>query len=279
MGKNGSSGRALRRSFAVLVATLLHVGLLALPAGASVPSAPAQPAVSAGVGQITVTFSPPASNGGHPITAYTALCYPTSSTTAIPGSVSNAGAVAPIVVPGLTNGAAYVCAVTATNSDGIGFRSVPSAVVVVGAPGTLVQPVATAGHGQISVAFSPPTDNGNPIRSYTASCISNTGVPGSNTGAVSPIVITVLTNGAGYTCTVTATNAFGTSAPSPPSALVTPFVSAPSTPRRRPSGSATPSSASRSAHRSTTVAAPSSATPRAASAPAHRARISARRRP
>jgi hypothetical protein len=227
VGKNGGDGRAVRRTFAIVLAVLLGVGLAASPASATVPSAPAQPRVSAGVGQITVTFSAPASDGGHPINAYTALCYPTTSTTAIVGTASNSGAVAPIVVAGLTNGAAYVCAVSATNVAGVGFRSDPSAVVVVGAPATLAQPVAGPGHARITVAFVPPNDNGSPIRSYTASCVSSTGAPGSNTGAVSPIVITVLTNGAGYTCTVTATNAFGTSAPSPPSGLVTPFVSAP----------------------------------------------------
>ena len=130
----------------------------------------------------------------------------------------------------MTNGAAYTCSVHATNADGAPNESFDSLPVVVGAPATPAQPVATAGHALISVAFSPPNDNGTAITTYTARCTSPTGVPGSNTGAVSPIMITVLTNGASYTCTVTATNAIGTSAPSPPSAAVTPFVSAPSEP-------------------------------------------------
>ena len=227
MRKNASSRRWIRRGVATVFVSLLGIGFLASPAWATVPGTPAAPGVSAGVGQITVTFSAPSFDGGTPITAYTALCYPTTSTTAIAGSASNTGAVAPIVVAGLTNGAAYVCVVSATNRTGTGFKSDPSAVVVVGAPATIPQPVATAGHAQITVSFTAPPDNGSPIRSYTASCTSTTGVPGSNTGAVSPILITVLTNGAGYTCTVTATNAFGTSPPSPRSNLVTPFVSAP----------------------------------------------------
>jgi len=177
-----------------------------------------------------VTFGPPTSDGGRPITSYIATCYPIQSNDGIAGKATNSGAVAPIVVPGLTNGAAYVCIVQAANSDGTSFESDPSAVVVVGAPGTPSQPTATAGHGQITVAFSPPLDNGNPITSYKATCTSPTGTPGSNTGSVSPIVITVLTNGAAYTCTVTATNAFGTSAPSPASNVVTPFISVPLAP-------------------------------------------------
>jgi len=218
------------RSVAIPVVALLAVGALASPAWASPPSAPPQPTVSAGVGQITVTFGPPTSDGGKPISAYIATCYPINSNSGIAGKATNSGAVAPIVVAGLTNGTAYVCIVQAANADGTSFESDPSAVVVVGAPGTPGQPTATAGHGQITVAFSPPQNNGNPITSYNATCTSATGTPGSNTGAVSPIDITVLTNGAPYTCTVTATNAFGTSAPSPASNVATPFISAPLAP-------------------------------------------------
>jgi hypothetical protein len=227
-----NSGRcgAARRTVAIIFGALLGVGVVATPAWASPPSAPAQPGVSAGVGQITVTFTAPASNGGKPITAYIATCYPIHPNSGIAAKATNSGVVAPIVVAGVTNGAAYVCIIQAANADGTSFESDPSAFVVVGAPGTPAQPVATAGHAQITVAFSAPQNNGSPITSYTASCTAASGTPGSNTGAVSPIVITVLTNGAGYTCVVTATNAFGTSAPSPPSGLVTPFISVPIAP-------------------------------------------------
>ena len=280
-GRTASSGRALRRGFAIVLAALLEVGLIASPAWATVPSAPPPPSVSAGVGQITVTFSAPASNGGHPITAYTALCYPTTSSTAIPGSASNSGAVAPIVVAGLTNGAAYVCI---GHGDERQRGRIPNRIPPRWSssapprhpPSPSRRPAMVRSPWRSARRRTTAARSG----SYTASCTSSTGVPGSNTGAVSPIVITVLTNGAGYTCTVTATNAFGTSAPSPPSAPRHPVrLRAASPRRRRPSGSVTPSSASSSARRRTTVAAPSSATRRAASAPARRARMSAPRHP
>jgi hypothetical protein len=214
----------------VLLGALLATCLVASPAWAQVPATPTQPGVIAGNGQITVTFTAPASNGGDPITGYTASCAPIDSNIGIFAQASNTGAVAPIVVTGLTNGAGYTCRVHATNADGASNESPNSQVVFVGAPVAPAQPVATAGHAEISVAFSPPANNGNRITSYTARCASSTGAPAANTGAASPILITVLTNGASYTCTVTATNAIGTSPPSPASNAVIPFVSAPTAP-------------------------------------------------
>ena len=219
-------GRALGRALPVALGIAFAAGS-ALPAGAAVPSMPPQPQVSPGNSQITVTFSAPASNGGKTITAYTATCIPVDENVGDIAFASNAGAVAPIVVTGVTNGAAYTCSVHARNADGFSNESPNSAVVVVGTPATPAQPLASAGHSRVSVAFSAPADNGHPITSYTARCTSSTGVPGANTGATSPITIEPLTNGASYTCTVTATNAIGTSPPSPSSAAVTPFVAAP----------------------------------------------------
>jgi VCBS repeat protein/putative Ig domain-containing protein/fibronectin type III domain protein/exosortase sorting signal-containing protein len=71
---------------------------------------------------------------------------------------------------------------------------------------------ATGGSGQASIAFTAPSNTGgSPILDYTATC---TPGPVSATGGASPIVVNGLTNGITYSCTVTARNAAGTSAPS-----------------------------------------------------------------
>ena len=85
---------------------------------------------------------------------------------------------------------------------------------------------ATAGNASASVGFTPPANNGgSAITGYTA-----TSNPGgiTGTGTSSPIAVSGLTNGTGYTFTVTATNAAGTSAPSAASNSVTPASSGPS---------------------------------------------------
>jgi hypothetical protein len=81
---------------------------------ATPPGAPAIGTATAGSGQATVTFTPPASTGGSAITSYTATC----------GSQSVSGPASPITVTGLTNGTAYTCTVTASNAAGV---SAPSA--------------------------------------------------------------------------------------------------------------------------------------------------------
>lgn len=79
---------------------------------------------------------------------------------------------------------------------------------------------AVAGNAQATVPFTPPViDGGAAPISYTA-----TSSPGGFTGsaAVSPITVTGLANGTGYTFTVTATNQSGTGAASGASNSVTP---------------------------------------------------------
>ena len=82
-------------------------------------------------------------------------------------------------------------------------------------------PTVQAGNGQIVVTFDAPDgDGGSMIDAYDATCTSsNGGAAGSdgNDGMVTPIVVTGLTNGASYTCTVDASNSDGTSAESDPS--------------------------------------------------------------
>lgn len=85
---------------------------------------------------------------------------------------------------------------------------------------------ATGGSTSIIVKFGPPTSIGSsPIAGYSAACTSfNGGVAGSSAGGASAISIRVpgLTNGKGYRCTATASNAQGVGAPSALTNEVTP---------------------------------------------------------
>ncbi len=86
---------------------------------ATVPGAPTMGTVAAADTTASVSFTPPASNGGSAITGYTA--------TVSPGGVTFTGASSPITISGLTNNTtAYTVTVTATNSIGTGAASAAS---------------------------------------------------------------------------------------------------------------------------------------------------------
>ena len=107
---------------------------------ASMPcSAPTITAAVPGNSRATVTFLPPASDGGLPIVSYTVLCDP---------GMAAMGTASPIVVAGLTNGVTYQCSVTANNALG---ASLPSAALSVtpsaAAPLVLIDVVSRKTHG------------------------------------------------------------------------------------------------------------------------------------
>jgi len=82
------------------------------------PGAPGIGVATAGDAQATVSFTPPAFNGGAAITNYTV--------TSSPGGLTASGTASPLTVTGLTNGQTYSFTVTATNSAGTGPASPPS---------------------------------------------------------------------------------------------------------------------------------------------------------
>jgi len=123
-------------TFLVRATNIAGPGLFSAPSVVvtprTVPGASTGVAAVAGNGQATVSFTPPASDGGAAITSYTV--------TASPGGQAAAGTSSPIDVTGLTNGTSYTFTVIASNAAGTGPASAPSAAVVPGRAGRTPPP-------------------------------------------------------------------------------------------------------------------------------------------
>jgi hypothetical protein len=190
------------------------------------PGAPEIDLVSPAGGQATVTFDPPTSDGGSPVTGYTVAAVDTTNSSN--GGQVVTGPASPLTVDGLTNGDTYTFTVTATNTAGIGPASAPSNGVV---PATVPDPpvigTVAAGDGNASVNFAvPDSDGGSAVTSYTVTAIDTTNPANGGevaTGSSSPLLVSGLTDGDTYVFAVTATNAVGTSQPSASSDPVTPI--------------------------------------------------------
>jgi hypothetical protein len=140
-------------------------GPLSIPFGVAllpptVPGAPLIGTATAGNASATITFSPPSSNGGSPVTSYTVTA--SDLTHPAHGGETATRTGSPLTVTGLANGDTYTLSVTATNAVGTGPRSGASNRVTPHAPApTLsVSPGQGAAGTKISITgqgFQPKT--------------------------------------------------------------------------------------------------------------------------
>ena len=204
-----------------LLSTFANAGARAYGfAGAGSPNAPGIGTATA-ISNVaaTVSFTAPASDGGVPITQYTAV----SSPGGITGVVNQAGS-GTITVNGLTTGTTYTFTVFATNALGNSPSSAPSNTIkTFGVPDAPIIGTASAINStSASVSFTAPAYNGGAtITSYTA--VSS---PGGLTGSVSQsgsgsITVSGLSASTTYTFSVYATNTYGNSANSSSSNSIT----------------------------------------------------------
>ena len=182
-------------------------------------SGPSQPVINTATGgneSISLAFSPSTTPDVlFPITGYEAAC------TADDELVVTNNASSPITVSGLTGGKEYSCTVApVTNLGAAPLSNAVSATAT--APVIPSTPQITNtdyGDGEIYLTVS--DSGGSSITGYTATCTDGT-TEYTGTSTTSFITVSGLTNGVGYSCSVTATNAAGTSTSSAPSPPITP---------------------------------------------------------
>jgi hypothetical protein len=120
------------------------------PSNSVTPTGPAGPPANVVATPLnasaSVTFTPPASDGGSPITSYTA--------TSSPGGFTASGSGTTLTVTGLTNGTAYFFTVRANNANGSGAASAQSNTVVPFMPTPPSITSATPPGGVIGATYS-----------------------------------------------------------------------------------------------------------------------------
>jgi fibronectin type 3 domain-containing protein len=183
---------------------------------ATVPSAPQGLTASGGNAVVTLSWSPPASNGGAAVTGYDVYRGTTSggeSATPIATNLTTTS----FTDTALTNGTTYYYTVAAVNAVGLSPQSgEASATPQATAPTAPLAVTAGASNGSVSLAWSVPASNGgSPVTGYNV--FRGTSPGGESATPIATGVTTTsytdtgLTNGTTYYYTVAAVNAVGVS--------------------------------------------------------------------
>jgi parallel beta-helix repeat protein len=128
------------------------------------PSAPIGLAASPGNRQAILTWSPPADNGGLPITSYSIYRGNFSGGETFLVTIGN---VLAYTNTGLNNGQTYFYRVSAWNAMGEGAKSNEASTTPAVPPSEPSDLIANGGIGQVSLQWLPPIDNGgSPVTGY-----------------------------------------------------------------------------------------------------------------
>ena len=178
------------------------------------PGAPTSVSGTAGETFVDVAWTAPSSDGGASITDYVVQVKAGSGSWSTFADGTSSGT--STRVTGLTNGTSYTFQVAAVNAAGAGSYSSASSAVVPGtAAGAPTITSVTAGDGQLSVAFTAPSDTGGAAVSNYAYQLNGGSwvLVGATT---SPFTISSLTNGTEYLVRVRAVTSEGDGAASGP---------------------------------------------------------------
>lgn len=199
-------------AFRVTATTWVGESAASYPASvifAEVPGAPTGVKAVRGNHSATVSWTPPADDGGIAVSDYTITVRPGGQTFTV-GTERTEWSVF-----GLTNGTAYTLTVVATNPAGSSAASAPSnRVVPAGIPGRVARPdVSRKGARSAVVRWRPPSDNHSPIKRYRV--IPSTGKAKVVSSDVRRVRFPSLRKGR-HEFTVVAVNDVGSSRPSLP---------------------------------------------------------------
>jgi len=188
-------------------------GASALP-----PGAPVIGVATAGTAAASVTWTPPASDGGWPITGYSVRVVDATTNAQIGALHAAAAAATSLNVTGLVNGTAVQFQVQAGTAAGTGAFSAPSNAVTPSATAPDAPTIGTATAGNASAVVSwtaPASDGGSPITGYEVQVVDATplnapiGVPHAAAAAATSLNVTGLLNGTAVQLKVRAVNAVG----------------------------------------------------------------------
>lgn len=207
-------------------------GTLTLQSTLFKPSRPISPTVSeVSLTAALVSFTPPSSDGGSPITSYSVLYSSDDWATSTTASSTISSASASYSVTGLTPSTSYKFKMIATNSIGSSLSSQTSSVVNTLAPFAPGAPtigiVAGTSATTLSIPYTAGAINGSAITGYTTTSSPSVSLTLTSAATANPLTYSgTFVQGQAYTFSMTATNGAGTSSSSSSSNSITPYAAA-----------------------------------------------------